>query len=173
MCEWILFTFLMADMFFMTCIVLCDQTCYFSICDTMVEWLSSFKSALMIHQLAGWTNTLHSSEKLRQGGPAMKGSAEYPKGFAKHIFKLHTTELWQYLLNWQWFKFVLYLKQLLFSSLPSNPAHVSGTSWWHCDSSFAAWRQTTAAAQGWMAWGAAGLGKTRVWKNSLDTNLYV
>ena len=171
MCEWILFTILISIIFFMACIVLWDQTCYFSICDTMVEWLSSFKHALMIHQLAGWTNTLHSSEKLRQGGPAMKGSAEYPKGFAKHLFKLHTTELWL-IFSLDNDSNLFDIKQKICSSLPSNPAHGSGTSWWHCDSSFAAWRHTTEAAQGWMAWGAAGLGKTRVWKDILDTNLY-
>ena len=36
------------------------------------------------------------SKQLRQGGPGMKSSAEYPRGFAKKIFTLHQRDLWDW-----------------------------------------------------------------------------
>lgn len=39
---------------------------------------------------------------LRQGGPGMKGSAAYPKGFAKKLMNLHLAETWLaiYVTDW-------------------------------------------------------------------------
>lgn len=43
---------------------------------------------------------VNASKQLRQGGPGMKPSAEYPRGFAKKIFALHQRDLWDWFSPW-------------------------------------------------------------------------